>query len=336
MRRIPICLAVCALLLLLSFSAEPQEPSKVYRVGFLSGSFPIGRGPEGSGGGARGALELERALRALGYVEGKNIAFEYRYAEDRIERSRALADDLVRRKVDVIVAAGTNDTLAAKNATSTIPVVFVESVSDPVEQGLVASLAWPGGNITGFTTIAWVLAGKRLELLKETIPKLARVAVLWDPKAPGNPPQWNESQQAARQLGLQIHSMKVSSANQYESAFEDAAKAASDALAVTRQRLSSTYQKQLITLAAKYRLPAIYYRGDFVENGGLMSYGADQAEPYKRVAIMVDKILKGAKPADLPVEQSTKFELAINLKTAKQIGLTVPPRVLARADKVIK
>jgi putative ABC transport system substrate-binding protein len=209
-------------------------------------------------------------------------------------------------------------------------------VADPVALGLVANLARPGGNITGFTTIAAVLAGKRLELLKEAIPKVSRVAVLWNPRSQDNEPQWKESQQTAGQLGLQLYSMEVSSPDKYDAAFKDAVNARSAALTVTRHRLSNVYQKRIIELAAKNRLPAIYYREDFVENGGLMAYGADEVEPFKRAAAMVDKILKGAKPADLPVEQPTKFEFVINLKTAKQIGVTIPPNVLARADKVIR
>jgi putative ABC transport system substrate-binding protein len=330
-----VSLTLSAMLFALCVSARAQQAGKIHRVGFLSGSFPHGRGPARSGeiGGISG---LQRELRALGYIEGKNIAFEYRYAEDKLDRTSALADELVGLKVDVIVAAGATDVLAAKSATSTIPVVFLESGFDPVAQGLVASLGRPGGNITGFTTIAWVLAGKRLELLKETIPKLSRVAVLWDPKAPASVPQWKESQQVAQQLGLQVHSMEVSSAGRYESAFKDATKGRSDALAVTRHRLANAYQKRIIELAVKNRLPAIYYREDFVNNGGLMSYGPDEVEPLRRAAAMVDKILKGTKPADIPVEQPTKFELVINLKTAKQIGLTIPPNVLARADRVIR
>ena len=197
--------------------------------------------------------------------------------------------------------------------------------------------AWPrpGGNITGVTNISAVLAGKRLELLKETVPKLSRVAVLWDPQTPGSP-QWKESQLPARELGLQLYSMEVSSADKYEGAFKEAIKAGSAGLAVTQQTLAGSNRKQITDLAAKNRLPAIYPRGDFVESGGLMSYGPDLIEPYKRAASMVDKILKGAKPADLPVEQPTKFELMINLKTAKALGLTIPPVVLMRAEKVIK
>jgi putative tryptophan/tyrosine transport system substrate-binding protein len=236
----------------------------------------------------------------------------------------------------VLLTPGGNAALALKNATRTIPIVFFGAVSDPVELGLVESLARPGGNVTGFTTISAVLVGKRLELLKETIPKLSRVAVLWDPKGQGAEQAWKDSQLAARELGLQLHSMEVSSADKYEGAFKEATKARSTALAVTQHTLASSNQKRIADLAAKNRFPAMYYRGDFVESGGLMSYGADQDEPYRRAAVYVDKILKGTKPADIPVEQPKKFELVINLKAAKQIGLTIPPNVLARADRVIR
>jgi putative ABC transport system substrate-binding protein len=235
----------------------------------------------------------------------------------------------------VLVTGSTAATLAAKNATRTIPIVFL-SGSDPVALGLVDSLARPGGNITGFTSIGSVLAGKRLELLKETIPKLYRVAVLWNPQNPASAQSWKESQLSARKLGLQLHSMEVSSSDKYEGAFKEAIKARSAALAVTQSPFINSYLTQIADLATKNRLPTISSRGDFVDGGGLMSYGPDQAEPYRRLASMVDKILKGAKPADLPVEQPTKFEFLINLKTAKQIGVTIPPNVLARADRVIK
>jgi putative ABC transport system substrate-binding protein len=303
---------------------EAQQPAKVAKIGWL--------GARSAGGGAR---SLGRELQELGYVEGKNITFESRYADDRLDRLAALADELVRLKVDVLVMPSTNEALAAKNATRTIPIVFL-NVPDPVAAGLVDSLPRPGGNITGFTTIAAVLAGKRLELLQETIPKLSRVAVLWDPQNRGSMQQWKESQLSARDLGLQLHSMEVSSADKFESAFKEAVNARSAALAVTLNSLANSNQKRIAGLATKNRLPAIYPRGDYVVSGGLMSYGPDQAEPYRRAALMVDKILKGAKPADLPVEQPTQFELRINLKTAKALGLPIPPVVLMRAEKVIK
>jgi len=324
-----LSLSLAGLLLAPGFSAEGQQ-AKVAKIGFL------GMRPASSTSGAGIGFELtRRMLRELGYIEGKNIAFESRHADNKLERLPALVDELVGLKVDVFFTPGSNEALAAKNATSTIPIIFA-TTADPVAAGLVDSLARPGGNITGFTYIGAVLSGKRLELLKETIPKLSHVGVLWNPQDPGSTQQWKESQLSARELGLQLHSMEVSSADKYEGAFEQATKARIAAVAVTQSALTNSYQKRIADLAAKKRLPAIYPRGDFVESGGLISYGADQTEPFKRVASMIDKILKGTKPADLPVEQPTKFELMINLKTAKALGLTFPPVVLMRAEKVIK
>jgi putative tryptophan/tyrosine transport system substrate-binding protein len=320
-------LTLCAMLFALCFPVDAQQQAKVAKIGWLGA---------GSGGRPGAGRELfRRELRALGYVEGKNITFEYRSADNRLNQLPAMAEELVRLKVDVLVMPSLAAALAAKNATRTIPIVFLD-VSDPVAAGLIDSLARPGENITGFTTISTVLVGKRLELLKETVPNLSRVAVLWDPKSPGSDQSWKESQLAARELGLQLHSMEVSSADQYEGAFKEATKVRSRALTVPQNPLTSTHRKQIADLAAKNRLPAIYPRGDYVAGGGLMYYGRDQAESYRRGAVFVDKILKGTKPADLPVEQPTKFELIITLKAAKQIGLTIPPNVLARADKVIK
>jgi putative ABC transport system substrate-binding protein len=322
------CVAFCVLLFALCVSAEAQQPAKVAKIGWFR-ARPVSSSPAS-------AHELIRSmLRDLGYVEGKNISFEYRYTEGKLDRLSAFADELVRLKIDVFLTSSTAETLAAKNASSTIPIVFY-SGGDPVAGGLVDSLARPGGNITGFTFISPVLAGKRLELLKETIPKLTRVAVLWEPQDPGSAQEWKESQLPARELGLQLHSREVSSADKVESAFSEATKARSGALAVTRGSVINRNQKRIADLAAKNRLPAIYPRGDFVDSGGLMSYGADQIEPYRRIASMVDKILKGTKPADIPVEQPRKFELIINLKAAKQIGLMIPPNVLARANKIIR
>jgi putative ABC transport system substrate-binding protein len=316
------------LLFALYTRAEAQQPNKIPRIGFLSGSFSRS---------TLGIASIQKELRILGYAEGKSIAYEYRYAEDKSERSPALAQELVRLNVDILVGGGPNDSLAAKKVTKTIPIVFTDSPSDPVKLGLVDSLARPGGNVTGFFSMAEVLAGKRLEVLKESIPKLSRVAILWYPDF-ASKTQWTESQAAARQLGLELYSMEMSTTKSYESGFKEAIKAGSAALAVTRHRLtqSSPNQKQIIEFAAKYHLPAIYYREDFVDQGGLMAYGADEVEPFKRVARMIDKILKGAKPRDIPVEQSTKFEFIVNAKTARQLGLTIPPNVLARADKVIR
>ena len=304
--------------------AEAQQQAKVAKIGWL-----------GEGGLGASHELFRREIREHGYVEGKNIAFEYRSAEGKLDRLPALADELVRLKVDLLVTSSTNAALALKNATRTIPIVFF-SVTDPIEAGLVDSLARPGGNITGFTTIMAVLAGKRLELLKETVPKLSRVAVLWNPQNPNAALQWKESQLPARGLGLQLYSMEVSSAGKLESAFKEAIKARSAALAVTQHPLAAANQKQIADLATKNRLPSIYPRGDFVESGGLMSYGPDRVESYRRAAVMVDKILKGTKPAEIPVEQPMRFEMVLNFKTAKALGLTFPPIVLMRAPRVVK
>jgi putative ABC transport system substrate-binding protein len=325
MRERIFLLALSSLLFALSAPVEAQRATKTPKIGVLRAAS----GPESSP-----ELYL-RAFRELGYVEGKNIAFEFRYSEGKLERLPVLVDELVRLKVDVLVASSTSAALAAKNAAKTIPIVFL-NVSDPVASGLIDSLPRPGGNITGIASIDSVLAGKRLELLKETIPNLSRVAVLWNAQDRGSTQQWNESQLSARELGLQVHSMEISSADKLEGAFKEASKTLSTALSVTQHPLAASNRKRIVDLAIKNKLPAIYSRGDYVAIGGLMSYGVDQAEPSRRVASMVDKILKGAKPADLPVEQPTKFELLINFKTANALGLAIPPVVMMRAEKVIK
>ena len=317
-----IFLALCSLLLTPCFPIEAQQP-KMPKIGWL------GIRPDSL---TTSVESFRREFRALGYVEGKNFILAYRSADNKLDRLPGLADELIGLKVDLLITPSTNEARAAKNATKTIPIVF--SSNDPVGFGLVNSLARPGGNLTGFSTIASELGGKRLELLKETITKLARVAFLWNPQTSGS--AWKEIQLPAKDLGLQLHSMEVSSADKIDSAFTAAQKAGSAALAVALGPLINSHQKRIVELAAKNRLPAIYSRADFVESGGLMSYGTDQEEPYRRIAVMVDKILKGAKPADLPVEQPKKFEFIINLKAAKQIGLTIPPNVLARADRVIR
>jgi putative ABC transport system substrate-binding protein len=306
--------------------ADAQKQAKVAKIGWLavrpaSAAFMID--------------SFQNEFSKLGYVDGRNITFEYRYAEGKLDRLPALADELVRLKVDVLIAPNTPAALAAKNVTKTTPIVFLD-VTDPIAAGLIDSLARPGGNITGFTTIGSVLAGKRLELLKETVPKLSRVAVLWNPQEPGAGQSWKESQLPARALGLHLHSMEVSSADKYDAAFKEAVKARVGALVWMSSPLGDLNQNHTVELAKKYRLPAIYSRQPVVENGGLMSYGADRAEPFRRTAVFVDKILKGTNPSDIPVEQPTKFELAINLKTAKTLGLAIPPIVLMRATKVIK
>ena len=306
--------------------AEAQQPAKIPKIAWLSA------GVAASDTASPGVL---REIRALGYVQGKNLTIEFRYADNKLDRLPALVDELVHLRVDVLVVNGPPAALAAKNATRTIPIVLY-NVADPVVLGLVDSLARPGGNITGFTTITNVLAGKRLELLKDTIPKLSRVAVLWNPQNPGNAQQWKESQLPARALGLQLHSMEVSSAENFEGAFKEAAKARSAALAVAQDPVFGANLKPIADRAIKDHLPAIYPLGNFVDNGGLMSYGADQAEQTRRVAVLVEKILNGTKPAEIPVEQPMGFELALNLKTAKSLGLTIPPIVLMRATRVVK
>jgi ABC-type uncharacterized transport system substrate-binding protein len=322
---------LCAMLFALCVSAQAQQQAKVPKIGWLGARTPSG--PGGSPG--TGAESFRREFSKLGYVEGKNITIEYRYANDQLDRLPGLVDELLRLKIDLLIAPTTLEARAAKNATRTIPIVFF-NVPDPVASGLVDSLSRPGGNITGFTTINAVLAGKRLELLKETIPNLSRIAVLWDPQNPAAAQQWKESQQAARELGLHLHSMEVSSADKYAGAFKEAIKSHSAALVVSQGSLVASNQKQVVDLAEKNRLPAIYTQDNYVASGGLMSYGPDRAEPFRRGAVMVDKILKGTKPADLPVEQPMKFEFVINLKAAKQIGLAIPPNVLVRADRVIR
>ena len=319
-------LVLLAALALISLDlAQAQQQTKTAKIGWLS-TRPVSR----SGGGSD---VIRQELQKFGYIEGKNIVFENRSTEGNLDRLPALAAELIGLKVDVLFAFSTPATRALKTATRTIPIVFL-SAGDPVASGLVDDLARPGGNVTGFSTISSVIVGKRLELLKETVPRLSRVAVLWSRQ--GSALQWKESQLPAQKLGLQLHSMEVSSADQYENAFEEALKAGSAALVVGGSALDNANQKLIVGLAAKYRLPSICPRADYIASGGLMSYGADRVEPYKRAASIIDKILKGAKPGDLPVEQPTKFELVINLRTAKQIGLAIPPNVLARADRVIK
>jgi putative tryptophan/tyrosine transport system substrate-binding protein len=319
--------ALATLLFALCSSAQAQQRANTPKIGWLGGRSPSGPGGAGE--------SFRRALGALGYIEGKTVTIEYRYAQDKLDRLPALADELVRLNVDLLIAPTTVEVRAAMNATKTIPIVFY-NVPDPVGSGLIESLARPGANITGFSTINALLSGKRLELLKETIPKLTRMSVLWDPQNPASVQQWKDSQPPARELGLQLHSMQVSNVEKYEDAFKEAVKARSAAVLVTQATLVAANIPLVVELVTKNRLPSIYHGQEYVTLGGLMSYGGDDAERLQRAAVIVDKILKGAKPAELPVEQPTKFELAINLKTAKQIGLTIPQRVLARADRVIK
>jgi len=319
---------IAVVLVALGATAQAQQQAKTFKVGWLE-SATTDRGSR------LGDIFLRR-LAELGFVEGKNIAFEYRSADNKLDRLPALVDELVRLNVDVLLTSATPATIAAKNATKTIPIVFIQLAVDPVTAGFVDSLARPGGNITGLTNIAAELTGKRLEILKETVPQLSRVALMWEPKNAGSAQTWKESQLPAKELGLQLHSMEVSSADQFEGAFKEAIKVRSAALAVTPMVLASNHRKEIVELAAKSRLPAVYYRDSFVESGGLMSYGADLADHFRRAADFIEKILKGSKPADLPVEQPKKYEFIVNLKAAKQFGLTIPQSLLYRADKVIK
>jgi putative tryptophan/tyrosine transport system substrate-binding protein len=307
--------------------AEAQQPKKVPQLGLLSPFSPSTT--------ALWHQAFREGLHDLGWVEGKNITIEYRYADGRADRVPDLAADLVRLKVDIIVATIAVDALAAKKSTRTIPIV-VASAADTVGSGLVESLARPGDNITGLSQIAPEMAGKRLELLKEVVPKLVRVAVLWRPDGMASSLAWKESQLPARALSLHLYSMEVRSPNEFDKAFEDATRARAGALAVMPDSLFAGNLRRIADLAARSRLPTIFHLREFTDSGGLLAYGADRSDMFRRAATYVDKILKGAKPADLPVEQPTKFEFVINLKTAKKIGLTIPPNVLARADRVIK
>ncbi len=278
---------------------------------------------------------FREGLRGLGYVEGKNIAMEYRFAHGKEDRLHELAAELVRLKVDVIVTLSTLDALAAQQATRTIPIVMTMS-SDPVGTGLVTSLARPGENITGLTTLSPELSGKRLELLKEAVLRLSRVAVLWNAANPDKALEFEQIQVAARSLGLQLQSLQVRGSNDFQGAFRAATTKGAGALLALTDTLTITHQSQIADLAAKSRLPTIHEQREFAEAGGLMAYGPNHSDLSRRSASYVDKILKGAKPSDLPVEQPMRFELVINLRTAKKIGLTIPPEVLVRADKVIK
>jgi len=305
--------------------SEAQQTGKVPRIGFLVASTASNY--------VTRIETFRQGMRELGYVEGKNIIIEYRFAEGKEERLREFAAEFVSSKFDIIITAA-NATIA-KNATKTIPIVFA-AISDPVVTGIVASLAQPGGNLTGLTVMAPELSGKRLELLKEAFPRVNRVAFLWNPSSAGDLVLLKETEAAARVLGLQVQSLEIRSVNDFDSAFATATREVVHALTMTLNPFINTYRPRILEFVASNRLPAIYGVPDMVEAGGLMSYGPDYGEHFRRVATYVDKILKGAKPADLPVEQPTRFQFVMNLKAAKQIGLTIPPNVLARADKVIR
>jgi putative tryptophan/tyrosine transport system substrate-binding protein len=313
------------LMTLVGTAAEAQQPNKIPRVGvLLTGS----RTPAWN-------EVFRQALHELGYIEGRNIVIEYRSAEGKNDRQPELARELIKLKPDVLVSGGGNDvTRALMQSTKTIPIVMTAG-SNPVGRGLISSLARPGGNVTGITANWDDLSGKQLELLRETIPKTSRIAVLWNSSG-GRETQWKASRTAAKEMNLALYSMEIRTADDLEDAFKEALKARSGAVAVTQSSEVGANIQSVIKLAAKHRLPAIYAVPEYAEAGGLMAYGGSRSDLSRRAAIYVNKILKGANPAELPVEQPTKFELVINLKTAKQIGLTIPPNVLARADKVIK
>jgi putative ABC transport system substrate-binding protein len=325
---LPFALSLlCAMLFALCLSAQAQQPTKIPRIGFLCTT------PLAAYSARIGAFR--QGLHDLGYVEGKNILIEYRSAEGRSDRLAELAAELVRLKVDLIVSSGPTATPAAKEATSTIPIIMGFD-SDPVANGFVTSLARPGRNITGLSTLYPEVSGKQLELLKEIVPKLSRVAVFWAAVTSGDAQAKKEAELAAAALGIGLQYLEVRSPEDIETGFRAASKEHADAVLALPVPAFISQRRLATEFAAKSRLPVIYYAPEFVEDGGLMSYGVSIPDLFRRAATYVDKILKGAKPANLPVEQPTKFEFIINLKAAKQIGLTIPPNVLVRADKVIR
>ena len=327
MNRKIFALAFCAMLFAICFAAEAQQQGKVPRIGFQFDS-PL------SAVAAR-VEGFRQGLREHGYVEAKNIIIEWRSAEGKPERRNDIAADWARLKVDIIVTGVPTTTFAAKEATSTIPIVMAFD-NDPVGNGFVASLARPEGNITGLSTLAPEISGKQLELLKEVVPRLSRVAVLGSSTTPGNAQSLKETELAAGALAVQLQYLDIRDPKDIETLFRAASKGRADFLLVLTSPVINPYRTEIAELAVKNRLPAIYSTPEFVGDGGLMSYSVSITDLYRRAAIYVDKILKGAKPAELPVEQPKEFEFIINLKAAKQIGLTIPPNVLARADKVIK
>jgi putative ABC transport system substrate-binding protein len=320
-----LSILVAVILFGVAVVAEAQQPTKVPRIGFLATVSPSTISDR--------VEAFRQGLRELGYVEGKNIVIDWRYAEGKPESE--VAAELVRLKVDVIVTAGPAGTGPAKKATSTIPIVMTQD-PDPVGNGFVASLARPGGNITGLSMLSPEISGKQLELLKEIVPRLSRVVVLGTSTRPGNAQNLKEAELAAGALGVKLQYLDVLSSKDIETAFRAASKGRAEAVVVLQSRVFNSHRTQVVDLAVKSRLPAIYPQTEYTEAGGLMHYGANTADLFWRAATYVDKILKGRKPADLPVEQPKKFEFVINLKAAKQIGLTIPPNVLARADRVIR
>jgi len=317
-------------LLAVPLAAGAQLAAKMYRIGLLSTL------PPGSSGVARLWEPFVQGLRELGYVEGENLVIERRYApEGQPDQLSELAADLVRLKVDVIVAGGSLTPHAAKSATTTLPVIFTNH-GDPLGSGLVVSLARPGGNITGLSLLSPELVGKQLELLKKAVPRIVRVAILWNPTSQTHPRMLNEAEAPARALGLRLERLPASGLDDYDRAFAAMTRARADALLVLGDPIFWYQRSRIVELATKRRLPGMFGQREYVEAGGLMSYGADLRDNFRRAATYVDKILKGAKPADLPIEQPTKFELLINSKTAKELGLTIPQSVLVRADQIIE
>ena len=327
MKKLIVLITVATLILASVRLADGQQPKNVPRIGYLAA-------PSLSAIAAR-MEAFRQGLRELGYVEGKNIVIEWRSAEEKLDRLPALAAELVRLKVDIIVTTGPGPTRAAKEATSTISIVMTNE-SDPVGSGFVASLARPGENITGLSTLAPELSGKRLEILREVVPKISRVAVLGNSTQPGNELIIRELELAAKGFGVKLQYLDVLDAKDIETAFRTAAKGRAQAVLMLGSAILNSQRPQMVELAVKNRLPAIYNQSPFVEAGGLMFYGVNLVDLSRRAASYVDKLLKGAKPGDLPVEQPMKFEFIVNLKAAKQIGLTIPPNVLVRADKVIR
>jgi putative ABC transport system substrate-binding protein len=321
------CFVLCGWLCAFGVTAHAQQAKKIPRLGFLfvsSLSSNLAR-----------VNAFRQGLRELGYIEGKNIIIEWRSADGKPDRLPAIASELVHLQLDALVTAGPAATGPAKQATATTPIIMAQD-SDPIGNGFVASLARPGGNITGLSALSPEISGKQLELLKEIVPKLSRLAVFGISNRPGNAQALKEIELAARPLGVQLQYLDIPTANDIETAFGAASKGRADAVLMLGNPVTTSHRSQITAFAAKNRLAAIYDRPEFVEDGGLMTYSVSQNDLYRRAATYVYKILKGAKPADLPVEQPTKFELVINLKAAKQIGLTIPPTVLARADKVIR
>ena len=325
-RRLLI-LGLALVLLAAPLAADAQPPAKVPRIGFLGSGSPSTHGPF--------VVAFRQGLRDLGYVEGQNVVIELRWAEGRLERLPDLAAELVGLKVDLILTHATPGVLAAKQATTTIPIVMA-AAGDPVGSGFVASLARPGGNITGLSLLTTELAGKRLQLLREVAPRASRVAVLWNAANPVGPLVVRETEAAARTLGVQLQSLEVRGPDDFESAFAAATRGRAGALITVEDPLTLTHRARIVDFAAKSRLPAMYPNREYVDAGGLMSYGTNFADLFRHAATYVDKILKGAKPADLPVEQPTRFELVINLKTAKALGLAFPQSILLRAPEVIQ